>query len=162
MFAASCFPDTGGHWAETFICWLKDNGIVSGYGDGTYRPENYVTRGEMAVFVNRGYELAEANDDDSLGGMSCTNGQIAKWDVVTSKWMCSDDSDHHHDDIYINEGQEDSVTSGMISDGEVSVNDIQDGAVLSEILDDDGDGSGLDADMLDGMDSGSLPKGSAT
>jgi hypothetical protein len=46
-----CFPDTNGHWAEIFICWLKDNGISSGYPDMTYRPENNVTRAEMAVML---------------------------------------------------------------------------------------------------------------
>jgi hypothetical protein len=55
--ATGCFPDTDGHWAETFICWIKDNGITSGYGDGTYRPGNYVTRAEMAVFMNRLAEI---------------------------------------------------------------------------------------------------------
>jgi hypothetical protein len=89
VFAASCFPDTEGHWAETFICWLRANGIVYGYDDGTYRPENNVKRGEMAVFINRGYELAEANDDDTLGGMSCMNGQIARWNG--SSWVCDSD-----------------------------------------------------------------------
>ncbi len=33
--ATGCFPDTDGHWAETFICWLKDNGITGGYPDGS-------------------------------------------------------------------------------------------------------------------------------
>ena len=51
--ATGCFPDTNAHWAETFICWLKDNGITSGYPDGTYKPENYVTRAEMSVFLNK-------------------------------------------------------------------------------------------------------------
>jgi len=49
--ATGCFPDTNGHGAEEFICWLSDNGITSGYPDGTYRPENGVTRAEMAVFL---------------------------------------------------------------------------------------------------------------
>ncbi|HNB37086.1 MAG TPA: S-layer homology domain-containing protein [Anaerolineales bacterium] len=53
LAATGCFPDTNGHWAETFICWLKDNGISSGYPDGTYKPENNVTRAEMSVMLNK-------------------------------------------------------------------------------------------------------------
>ena len=52
-----CFPDVEGHWAETFICWLQTNGIVSGYPDGTYRPDNNVTRGELAVYIQRVHNL---------------------------------------------------------------------------------------------------------
>lgn len=48
-----CFPDTNGHWAENFICWLADNGISSGFPDGTYKPENNVTRAEMAVMMQK-------------------------------------------------------------------------------------------------------------
>jgi len=60
-------------------------------------------------------------------------------------------SDHNHDATYVNEGQADSVTSGMIQDGAVTASDMQDGAALAEILDDDGSGSSLDADLLDGQ-----------
>jgi hypothetical protein len=52
-----CFPDTNGHWAEQFICWLKDSGISTGYPDGTFRPENTVTRGELAVMLQRAVNL---------------------------------------------------------------------------------------------------------
>jgi len=55
--STGCFPDTTGHWAEEFICWLYDNGITGGYPDGTYRPENAVTRAEMAVFLQKANEL---------------------------------------------------------------------------------------------------------
>ena len=48
------FNDISGHWAETFIEELKDQGITGGYPDGTYRPENRVTRAEMAVFLLKG------------------------------------------------------------------------------------------------------------
>ena len=48
-----CFSDTAGHWAETYICWLKDHLITTGYGDGTYRPDNPITRGEMAAMLQR-------------------------------------------------------------------------------------------------------------
>jgi hypothetical protein len=55
--AAGCFPDTDGHWAEPFICWMKENGIAAGYADGTYRPNNGVTRAEAAVFLNKQAEI---------------------------------------------------------------------------------------------------------
>jgi len=45
------FTDIAGHWAEIFIEELYDQGITGGYPDGTYRPENQVTRAEMAVFL---------------------------------------------------------------------------------------------------------------
>ncbi|HNB35049.1 MAG TPA: S-layer homology domain-containing protein [Anaerolineales bacterium] len=59
--ATGCFPDTNSHWAETFICWLKDNGITTGYGDGTYKPDNSVTRAEMSVFLQKIFNLADAS-----------------------------------------------------------------------------------------------------
>ena len=48
-------------------------------------------------------------------------------------------------------GRANSVTSAMLVDGTVSASDLQDGAALAEIADDDGAGSGLDADLLDGQ-----------
>ena len=52
------FSDIGGHWAEAWIEDLYDEGITSGYPDGTYRPENQVTRAEMAVFLVNAFSLA--------------------------------------------------------------------------------------------------------
>jgi len=48
------FTDIAGHWAEAYIEELFDQGITGGYPDGTYRPENLVTRAEMAVFLLKG------------------------------------------------------------------------------------------------------------
>jgi len=55
--STGCFLDTNGNWAETFICWLKDNGISSGTGGGNYSPNNNVTRAEMAVFLQKQSEV---------------------------------------------------------------------------------------------------------
>jgi hypothetical protein len=43
------------------------------------------------------------------------------------------------------------VSTGMLDDGSVTAVKMADGAALAEILDDDGPGSGLDADTLDGQ-----------
>ena len=40
------------HYYEA-IEWMAANGISIGYPDGTYRPDDTVTRGEMAVFLQR-------------------------------------------------------------------------------------------------------------
>ncbi|MFO3797810.1 MAG: S-layer homology domain-containing protein, partial [Anaerolineales bacterium] len=51
------FSDTAGHWAEDWIEALRAAGITSGYPDGTYRPDNPVTRAEMAVFLVKAFNL---------------------------------------------------------------------------------------------------------
>ncbi|MBN1139178.1 MAG: hypothetical protein JXM73_21550 [Anaerolineae bacterium] len=57
------------------------------------------------------------------------------------------------DGRYVNEAQANSISSAMIVEGTVTSGDLQDGAALTEILDDDGSGSLLDADTLDGLTS---------
>jgi hypothetical protein len=52
------FSDVSGHWAEAWIEQLKAEGITSGYPDGTYRPENQVTRAEIAVFLVNAFSLS--------------------------------------------------------------------------------------------------------
>jgi hypothetical protein len=45
-----------GHPFYEQIKWLKESGITNGYPDGTFKPNQTVTRGEMAVFLKRLYE----------------------------------------------------------------------------------------------------------
>lgn len=41
------------HWAVDYIWWVKNNGISVGYPDGTYRPNNSISRAEMAVMAKK-------------------------------------------------------------------------------------------------------------
>ena len=43
------------YWAFKYIQKLKELGITTGYPDGTYGPENLVTRAEMAAFLGRAF-----------------------------------------------------------------------------------------------------------
>ena len=47
------FNDIIGHWAEDEITVAANHGWVSGYGDGTFRPESRITRAETMSLVNR-------------------------------------------------------------------------------------------------------------
>ncbi len=41
------------HWANRYVNWATENGIVSGYEDNTFRPDKPITREEMAAMVVR-------------------------------------------------------------------------------------------------------------
>jgi len=45
------FSDISGHWAEANIKQAVSSGIVSGYQDGTFKPNQTVTRAEFAVML---------------------------------------------------------------------------------------------------------------
>ncbi|WP_455957695.1 Ig-like domain-containing protein, partial [Anaerotignum lactatifermentans] len=44
--------DIQGHWAQNTINKWVDKGDISGYPDGTFRPNNMITRAEFVVLVN--------------------------------------------------------------------------------------------------------------
>ena len=75
--ASNTFSDVpDSHFAHDFITWLFDNGITAGFPDGTYRPNNNVTRAEMAVFLIKqvaGQDTAgPVTDADKLDGLDST------------------------------------------------------------------------------------------
>ncbi len=41
---AAMFPDTEGHWAESYIEALAMEGVINGMGDGSFDPDSFVTR----------------------------------------------------------------------------------------------------------------------
>ena len=52
--AQAAFTDTAGHWAETAITkWSEEYSIINGYEDGTFRPDNSITRGAFAGILDR-------------------------------------------------------------------------------------------------------------
>lgn len=45
--------DIGGHWAQGTIIQWTTNGYIAGYPDGTFKPDNSITRAEFVVMVNK-------------------------------------------------------------------------------------------------------------
>jgi uncharacterized lipoprotein YddW (UPF0748 family) len=56
------FPDIQNHWARPFIEALAQRGIISGYPNGTFRPDNSVTRAEFAVIINASFTQPSKRD----------------------------------------------------------------------------------------------------
>ena len=51
---AMAFTDTEGHWAQDSIQkWSEDYHIIQGYEDGTFHPDNSITRGAFAGIMDR-------------------------------------------------------------------------------------------------------------
>ena len=58
--SAAAFSDTEGHWAEWAINkWSEEYQIIQGYDDGTFRPDNYITRGAFAGILDRFMQFQE-------------------------------------------------------------------------------------------------------
>jgi len=58
------FSDISGHWAEDDIMIAAQYGWVTGYSDGTFRPNQPITRAEFMTLTNRvlGRVLKSAED----------------------------------------------------------------------------------------------------
>ena len=58
------FSDIEGHWAQAYIARAAEVGWIHGYGDGTFRPNQDITRAEAVTLVNA--VLGRAPHEDHL------------------------------------------------------------------------------------------------
>ncbi|MCL2564139.1 MAG: S-layer homology domain-containing protein, partial [Oscillospiraceae bacterium] len=60
----SFFSDIAGHWTEASVNMLAQLGWVKGNGSGEFRPDDPITRAEMAALINRmlGRNIRSADD----------------------------------------------------------------------------------------------------
>lgn len=79
VYAVS-FSDINGHWAYDNIMKLANEGVVNGYEDGTFRPENMVTYGEFMKLVVCTY-VPEKNIIKNLPGKHWAAGYVATAEV---------------------------------------------------------------------------------
>jgi hypothetical protein len=77
VWATHDFPDvptSSPHHAD--ISWAVDNGITQGYGDGTFKPTQAVSRQTMATFLRRLNAATYVTSEESTG-TSSTAGYTA-------------------------------------------------------------------------------------
>lgn len=77
------WSDTENHWAAAPILVMSSNGLVGGYSDGTYRPNQTVTRAEYAVFMSRLIQFErqaaiQAQDWDKLISYMTVSEQVGQ------------------------------------------------------------------------------------
>ena len=65
VMAAPAFTDMGAdHWAMPSVEKLVNEGTIKGYEDGSFRPDNTVTRAEFVKMIGKGSERREIEFDD--------------------------------------------------------------------------------------------------
>ena len=94
------FADLTTHWAAKPIAWAEQTGVVDGYEDNTFRPENNVTRQEFAQMM---YNYAAYKDYDlsaKEGDLSqFTDGDsVQEWAVTAMSWANGNALINGHDD----------------------------------------------------------------
>lgn len=86
--AANPFTDVpADSWYTDAVVWAAENGIVSGFGDGTFRPNDALTRAQAAVML---CAFAAFTQDDvtvraDLSAYSDA-GQIPSWAMDAMQW----------------------------------------------------------------------------
>lgn len=70
------FNDINGHWAENVIEKWQGFGYINGYPDGSFKPDNLVTRAELSKILSSAFHLKE-------------NEQLVYEDVAENEWYYS-------------------------------------------------------------------------
>lgn len=86
LYGYKSFDDVNGKmWYGKAIAWAKAAGIVTGYGDGTFAPENNITREEFATMLARyaqkygNYTAGSAADFAAYGDASAVDSWAAEY-----------------------------------------------------------------------------------
>ncbi len=73
---APVYQDIKGHWAEKDIMELISDNVVSGYNDGTIRPDATITRAEMAKLI---VSVLKLDLTDTSSNYYKDSGEFAQW-----------------------------------------------------------------------------------
>ena len=86
--AGNAYSDVAdGAWYADAVAWASENGIVTGYGDGSFGPADNITREQMAVMLYRyaafkGYDVTAASDLKDFND----TGSISSWALESLRW----------------------------------------------------------------------------
>ncbi len=70
--------DIDGHWSKDAFLVLEDKGIITGYADGSYGPDNNITRAELFTIINR---ISKVNKNSGSVFSDVKSGEWYKNDI---------------------------------------------------------------------------------
>ena len=94
----AAFPDLVYEWYKPAIAWAEQTGVVDGYEDGAFRPDEPVTREEFAQMLYhyaayKGYDLTAEGDLSQFPD----SGSVADWAEAAMSWANGNQLINGHD-----------------------------------------------------------------
>ena len=92
VFDALPFADVAdGTWYTDAVRWASAAGIVDGYGDGAFGPDDAVTREQLAAMLYRyaqfrGYDVSVGEYANILSYSDAQN--VSEWAISAMQWAC--------------------------------------------------------------------------
>ncbi len=86
--SAGSFSDVAdGQWYTGGVAWASANGIVAGYGNGLFGPDDNITREQLAVILYnyakyKGYNITPAKGLDGF----IDSGRVSSWAKTAMEW----------------------------------------------------------------------------
>ncbi len=65
-YGGKTFTDLAGHWSKTYVELAAGNGWIAGYPDGSFRPDQKITRAETVTMINRVLDRVPAKESRLL------------------------------------------------------------------------------------------------
>ncbi len=73
------YTDIAGHWCENYIASFSKSGILKGYPDGSFKPDNIISKAETITILNRVANIKPLNTDNQFFE-----------DVTEKHWACNE------------------------------------------------------------------------
>ncbi len=90
---------SGGEWYSEAVSWAADNGVYLGYPDGTFRPDEPITRQQLAAVLYRYAELTEQDVSAEDDLCSFIDGEsVAEWALAAVRWAVGSGVINGYDD----------------------------------------------------------------
>lgn len=87
---ADSFRDTqDGAWYSDAVMWGESEGVAIGYGDGTFRPDNNISRQEMTLILYRYNKFAGGPEGGTAELAFADAGTIAGWAAEGVAWCAA-------------------------------------------------------------------------
>lgn len=77
------------HWAYAYVECMAQREIISGYGDGTFRPNNPVTRGQLAKIVANAAGFSEPVSGQTFQDVPASNSFYAQVERMSARGIIS-------------------------------------------------------------------------